>query len=1296
VLDVDNDGDGFLDSIWMDLGYPIQTDIDGRRYKPLVAFLVLDLDNRLNVNAHGNGFHINRNVLYAGNLLGDVDPTATTNGLPRGQHLGPPEVSLGPLFNYDPATTAQIIASRYGADTLPGIGHFQAEPNPNIDFRDWWLVYENPGYPDVNHPYGEVYANQFVGGQFGTSMDIHGRYSIGIPQVGLIADPPIARPALDTNSNFTEPANEIASSAYEFSIVPQSRYPLTATDLSDDMPYTVHELERVLRSFDYDANMLPGRLAMSIGANLAGPQFLTTESWEVPALPVFEDPVTRLPESIIQYVYDLLVAQGNPLPNDQLRLLLAPEVRLGLPMDLNRAFGNGRDDNNNLVFDEHAQTTDVAGVPIGPPNGPAPATFDESIIGETIPDVNGTFVSLDSDGDAAAANNHLARQIFARHLYVLALLATGETDPIVPNTSWPYAGDTAKRIALAQWAINVVDFRDSDSIYTPFEFDFNPFNLNGWGVDGWLGVNPNTGTDDSTLAGYEGFVVWGAERPELLITETLVTHDVRNQDLAVGGTGGADNDFDSKLVPRATAFIELYHPWNQNDSNQRLPAELTDAAVTGINLQRTVPVSNDPVWRLLVVRGASMNQDPEAATVPEADVARRIYFVQPNLANTLPDSVGTGNAYTSTKVFFPGVLADGFVTRGGYAVIGSGGVGIDAAATDGTTFYGRRNNPGWAAELALTRRLELDPLTREVRMYHPDDGVNPVQTITQTDVATIIVDQFYDGAAAAQRSLGLSDPDDGYASFGAKTEIEDGFEFVNAAVDEPVDHNAADPYNTFKRTRGVTTDFSEMHLQRLANPLAPYHPVTNPYLTVDTKALDLFVFNGVEDASADASMPTGDQVFASSERGRIFDPFFGSPVTDPRFRRLLWQREEGGMNMALAAALPQFASLAGADNHWNSFNLYETLGKLNGSYSDQSQARFTRTPSELNSGPNPPLSFSGLTWNNRPFAGHMDLLDVPWPNSFDLLDKYNAHGSMFGSNDPYVAVPDGGEFGHLLNFYATDPASNPNFPVGMASLLDFVRVPSRFAGIRTHLNNSLLPPFNVLSRYREPGKINLNTVGNVIEPPAGHAVSPVWEALLGVFSIGTDANGVLVDGSPMVYRITPIDPNRFESARRDATNTMPSLFFNPFRSSSEWAKIPAGVPAPASPVEVSLLRPEGTGPATPLFDYPTVLPVVVPNDELPFASPTRDSFARHEVFRELANTTTTRSSVFAIWVTVGRFEVDEQGRLVGPSLVELGADTGKVNRSRGFFIIDRSIPAAYEPGHNHNIERIILTETIID
>jgi hypothetical protein len=45
---------GGNDSYWVDLGYPVQTAPDGRKYKPMFAFFITDLDNRINLNVHGN------------------------------------------------------------------------------------------------------------------------------------------------------------------------------------------------------------------------------------------------------------------------------------------------------------------------------------------------------------------------------------------------------------------------------------------------------------------------------------------------------------------------------------------------------------------------------------------------------------------------------------------------------------------------------------------------------------------------------------------------------------------------------------------------------------------------------------------------------------------------------------------------------------------------------------------------------------------------------------------------------------------------------------------------------------------------------------------------------------------------------------------------------------------------------------------------------------------------------------------------------------------------------------------
>lgn len=79
---------GGNDSIWIDLGAPIMVAPDGKKFKPLFAPLIIDLDNRVNLNVHGN---------VRGVLAGSI-PTHASN-----QGWGPWEVSLRHVLDVDRA-----------------------------------------------------------------------------------------------------------------------------------------------------------------------------------------------------------------------------------------------------------------------------------------------------------------------------------------------------------------------------------------------------------------------------------------------------------------------------------------------------------------------------------------------------------------------------------------------------------------------------------------------------------------------------------------------------------------------------------------------------------------------------------------------------------------------------------------------------------------------------------------------------------------------------------------------------------------------------------------------------------------------------------------------------------------------------------------------------------------------------------------------------------------------------------------------------------------------------------------
>lgn len=464
--------------------------------------------------------------------------------------------------------------------------------------------------------------------------------------------------------------------------------------------------------------------------------------------------------------------------------LLAPELLAGRRMDLNRPWGDGRDngdgvDNNgNGLIDEREEYLDgtdpfmngvvdepqEAGEPYVDSNGDGswqagepyfdrnrnraydpPLDFlgsDENLNGVIDPaerrpfnytrgaDVNGRGTFVDSNGDGEYTpgepvfrdDARLARQLYARHLYCLMLLLTDENylapyDPDDPQTRhyldpqsgyWegppnnrPEAGASVAyrlaaeifgddpgtpaadpvreqqrrnalveararalrkltRRAIAQWAINVVDFRDADAIQTPFEYDENPW-------DGWNVVDTNNPLDESDDAVYPidgdlatdenyaqrrdvaagGFgdpiptrdnidpnalvetnrtrgVVWGAERPELIITEGLAWHDRRLEDLQSpiksteapeGEDGGTlaqdDDDLDQLRKPKGFTFLELYNPWT-GDSQR--PAEFYSHVDREGNL--TV---DEPGVRLDRLSNQTLNSfdDPTTANVVE-------------------------------------------------------------------------------------------------------------------------------------------------------------------------------------------------------------------------------------------------------------------------------------------------------------------------------------------------------------------------------------------------------------------------------------------------------------------------------------------------------------------------------------------------------------------------------------------------------------------------------------------------------------------------------------------------------
>ena len=132
--------------------------------------------------------------------------------------------------------------------------------------------------------------------------------------------------------------------------------------------------------------------------------------------------------------------------------------------------------------------------------------------------------------------------------------------------------------------------------------------------------------------------------------------------------------------------------------------------------------------------------------------------------------------------------------------------------------------------------------------------------------------------------------------------------------------------------------------------------------------------------------------------------------------------------------------------------------------------------------------------------------------------------------------------------------------------------------------------------------------------------------------------------------------------------------------------------------EAALINPQNGGPFEDLF-----LTTPPPVTAITSVDPDRSAIFRYDMRQRLGNLVTTRSSVFAIWITVGFFEVDLENSpdiaspLPGDIVFgeEIGSDSGEVQRYRGFYLVDRSIPVGFEPGEDHNVDQAILASSII-
>lgn len=530
--DVDNDADGVMDSVWVETNLPLQTSADGKLLKAMVAYYVDDLDSRIDVNAAGSAAQAN----LATSLFGQPStrPPNMTPATPfarghnvyfsQGQGYGPADISFRHLMSkpglswggfsgqdYSENAYRNVMFNRYRRNPLFGNefspGDVGDDPLSILNMRERRPLYRHGSLP-------------------GLPVAIHGRDSIELDRLG---NPFVGNADAATDESLNDP--------YESRLIAKAH---------QDSPFNLAEWERIYRVGDSDRSALPSRLqdvfgesSTTISQSSLGREITPiSRHLRVPSLAARGlSPIESSPVSFFHMVNTVRNLKSQTLvPPAAFASLFPLEFNRGFALNINRPLGNGVDDDNDGAIDEPtevaagqvARTVTSSGAPYTTPpiaedyfagNDPLTLSLD--------PQVNNTIPAI--------FRGQETRQLFARHLYCLAQLIFPQ-DYLLPNIEreyWqalirlrdnsmaPAADREAARVkivqirgrVLAQWAVNVVDYRDSDLVITRFPYDADPF-------------RDDAGADNFAWTPDDG-VAWGLERPELLLTESLALHDIR-------------------------------------------------------------------------------------------------------------------------------------------------------------------------------------------------------------------------------------------------------------------------------------------------------------------------------------------------------------------------------------------------------------------------------------------------------------------------------------------------------------------------------------------------------------------------------------------------------------------------------------------------------------------------------------------------------------------------------------------------------------------------------------------------
>jgi hypothetical protein len=535
------------DSIWMDLGFPVMVAPNGRKFKPLFAPLITDLDNRINVNVHGN-------------IRGQDTATGKWLHLSN-QGWGPWEVALNQIINGDPDKTewSNLLTGTRGSIHSADYGYALAG-------RYGYPPSIKPKLPTTYNPLYVLNDPTLPGkrSRFYSQVDYDG--------ANFARNGPSAPMKLLTQQQgatiFTSfPTYNADPSKPDYgnsSLTELTDHPLLYNYFQpalDNSTFPVSNMEALLRYLDTGSPALTSDLFRLLPASLDPMRSVNGNGVPDPSV------AAKIRNLLTTHSFDLdrpgvrpwIWQDGTSAPYQQRAYPAVPFYPTGGAIK----FPPGPVGTGEFGTDSRASYAEIGRIDLNRrlPEYPKPG-----------PDGRFRQSDLPLVALAQQARTQFAKEIFDR----LRWVTTGTAQDL--NVLLPTLGiaSTGPRKAqfdalrwLAQLAVNIVDYIDSDDYMTQLKWYTEP------------GSPPKQ------------HWVFGTELPRLVVNEAYVEVD----------NDPSDQGTTASRPPKANFWVELHNPLNPDPA---LPDPIDATASSAARLK--IPGQQAGIYRLVIAE--SSNQSP--------------------------------------------------------------------------------------------------------------------------------------------------------------------------------------------------------------------------------------------------------------------------------------------------------------------------------------------------------------------------------------------------------------------------------------------------------------------------------------------------------------------------------------------------------------------------------------------------------------------------------------------------------------------------------------------------------------